>query len=151
MAVSNFHPSPAEVKKAEEAHNVKAPIMANSTVFRCQRQYLLDQKIALKRLTDLVRHEVSNDQTNDVAHACFLLSVEVTKFPKEWNYLWDIAEGSECVNALLGTPNGLAAFYLVRDWGDALDITGIDFIEISKPEPGTNRQVDMTISFKCAT
>jgi hypothetical protein len=151
MAVSNFHPSTEEVKKAEEAHKVKAPTMANSTVFWCQRQYLLDQKIALKPLTHLVRHEVSNEQTNDVARACFLLSVEVTKFPKEWNYWWDAAEGSECVNALLGMPNGLGAIYLVRDWGDTLGITGIDFIEISKPQPGTNRQVDMTISFKRAT
>jgi hypothetical protein len=101
MAVSNFHPSPAEVKKAEEAHDVKAPTMANSTMFWCQRQYLLDQKIALEPLTHLVRHEVSNDQTNDVARACFLLSVQVTKFRKEWNYWWDAAEGRNPVGKIM--------------------------------------------------
>jgi hypothetical protein len=47
------------------------------------------------------------------------------------------------------TPNGLAPFYLLRDWGEQLGITGIDEVVIWKPGPGlrANRQVHMTISY----
>ncbi|HUK71419.1 MAG TPA: hypothetical protein VLW50_22075 [Streptosporangiaceae bacterium] len=154
MAVSNYHPNPDKiqaVEKDDHTYSIKVLTMANSTVFWCQRQYLLNQKIELAAVTDIVRHEVSNDHTNDAARACFLISVDtkkMKKFPEHWYYRWDVAGNNECINALLGTPNGLGAFFLVRDWGKELGITGIEFIEIEKPGPGTNRQVDVTISFE---
>lgn len=132
-AESNYHP---------KAHT--SELLSNSTVLRCQYQYLLDKGIALGPVRKLRRHDVSNEQTNDTARVCFLLSAEMTTFPESWRMTW---RPGDLMNTLLGTPNGRAAVFLVRDWGTDLGITGIESVTIDKLAPQGNRQTDLLITF----
>jgi hypothetical protein len=132
VAVSNY--------QAED----KAARVSNSTVLWWQHQHLSNEKGVALKITKLRRHEVSNPQTMNTARVCFLCSAEMKEFPISWQMN---CRTGEQFNALKGTPNGLAAIYLTKDWGIQLGITGIESIYVDKPGPIGNRQVDMLIMF----
>lgn len=149
VATSNYHAKSGKVTFDGKVYDYDESMkVSNSTIFWCQRKFLLDAGIPLPPLTTLVRKEVSNDQTQDTARSCYLLSCELAVFPVKWGHFWSVDDPhNACALAMLGTPNGLGAVYLVRDWGTELGLTGIDFIEVEKPGPQTNRQVDVSIVF----
>lgn len=102
VAESNYHPT---VNTTER--------LGNSTVMWCQYKFLVDNGKNPARITKLRRHEVSNQQTNDTARVCFLLNAKMDEFPEAWFMVW---KPGDIMNVLLGTPNGKAGFFLVRDW-----------------------------------
>jgi hypothetical protein len=131
---SNYHPK----DHPEES-------ISNSSVLWCQYQFLLDKpKVTLPPVAKLRRLDVSNEQTNDTARVCFLMSAEMAEFPGNWRMSWP---PGAIANALLGTPNGLAALYLVKDWGKPLGIDGIESVMVDKPGVHANRQIHLVFTF----
>lgn len=131
---SNYHPK----EHPEES-------ISNSSALWCQHQFLLAKsEVKLVPITRLRRLDVSNEQTNDTSRVCFLMSAEMAEFPGNWRMSWP---PGAMANALCGTPNGLAAVYLVKDWGKLLGLEGIESVMVDKPGVHANRQVHLVITF----
>jgi hypothetical protein len=133
VAESNYHPKGHPEQK-----------LANSSVLWCQYQLLLNNDVKLPPITKLRRLDVSNTQTNDTARVCFLMSATMKEFPGDWRMTW---QPGDIANTLLGTPNGLAGVYLVKDWGKDLGLIGIESVMVDKPGGHVKRQVHLVITF----
>lgn len=141
VAISNFHHEGETATHAvtKEVRKTGEITLSNSNVMVCQLRYLTGKNLPVQPPECLTRHEVSNVQTCDTARACLLISAEMTAFPASWDLDWSMDDNAEapCAEAMLGTPNGTAAVYLVKDWGAELGITGIKSVEVVKPAPIT--------------
>lgn len=132
VAVSNYQTKTVELK------------VSNSTVIWWQRQFLIKNGIELPPVTKLRRMDVSNSQTMSTSRVCFLRCATMKQFPEAWYMNWP---AGDVANVLLGTPNGIAGIYLLKDWGAQLGLTGISSVFIDKPGPVNNRQMDLLITF----